>query len=85
LHLNEYIIKNSTYANSMDTVFHELRHQYQTDAIHDPDTFLVDDGSIDEWRANFDDYKTWEEDGEAAYMGQPVEVDARDLGEAAET
>jgi hypothetical protein len=86
---NEYVLDKGDYTRAMETVFHELRHQYQADAKNNPETFLVDDQTVEVWKRNIETNYiapgldlTEDKD---FYRGQPVEVDARDFGSAAAT
>ena len=81
INLNEWAIKHYSYDELKDTVFHELRHQYQRDAARDPDSFLVDDKTLDTWKDNWKEghYKTWDKDGKDAYLNQPIDEDAREF------
>lgn len=49
------------------------------DPFHPPEGVTRDD--VEDWKNNFDDYKSAEDDFDA-YYNQPVESDARDAGEA---
>lgn len=49
------------------------------DPFHPPPGITRDD--VEEWAENFDDYQTYDDDGWDAYLGQPVEEDARESGE----
>lgn len=76
--INEDLLTNGRYyKDTIDTLAHEMRHAYQHEAVRNPDAFQVDANTVAEWRDNFQDYKTPEDDGDAAYWNQPVEVDAR--------
>jgi len=85
VYFNEYFIRKDSYTESMDTVFHELRHQYQADSMNNPDSFLVDDKTIDAWKKESGaNYVQPSEDFDR-YWAQVVEVDARDFGDEAAT
>ena len=76
--INEDLLKNArNYKDTIDTLAHEMRHGYQHEVVRNPDAFQVDENTVTEWRDNFQDYKTPEDDGDDAYTYQPVEVDAR--------
>lgn len=85
LYLNEYLINHRSYSESVDTVFHELRHQYQADSMSNPDSFLVDDKTIEAWRNNSGKNYIQPDVDFDRYWAQVKEVDARDFGGAAET
>lgn len=84
-HANGRIVLNSSLVGSdnvhkvVSTLAHEGRHAYQHAAIDNSGT-EPDAIKAEEWKDNFDDYKTVEKDGYEAYYKQPVEVDAREYG-----
>lgn len=71
------------------TVAHEVRHAQQEKEIddlpfwpwedYDPPPGITEE-QVEEWKDNFEDYKTSEDDGFEAYHDQPVEEDAREAG-----
>ena len=65
------------YKKIMDTMVHEMRHAYQHAVVQNPQSYQVDDKTVDEWSNNFKHYKTIENDGYDAYRDQPIEKDAR--------
>lgn len=73
----------------LGTVAHEVRHAQQHKAVDDLPWWWWEDyhgppgvsqDEVEEWRDNFDDYQTSEDDGFDAYHDQPVERDARETG-----
>jgi len=68
----------------IDTVAHEARHQFQSEAINNPEKFGVDQATINEWKAGMANYTSsaptaydpW------GYFYNPVEIDARYFGES---
>ena len=73
----------------LGTVAHEVRHAQQHKAVDDLPWWWWEDydgppgvsqEEVEEWRDNFDDYKTSDDDGFDAYRDQPVEKDARETG-----
>ena len=69
----------SNYKNIIDTLAHEMRHAYQYAVISNPENYQVDEETVEEWRENFNDYKTTDDDGYQAYRNQPIEKDAREF------
>jgi hypothetical protein len=65
------------------TIAHEVRHSAQNKYVDDyPDLPPgIDPDEVEDWKENFDDYKTSEDDGFDAYWNQPVEEDAREAGD----
>ena len=68
-----------------------MRHAQQHKAVDDLPWWWWEDyhgppgvsqEEVEEWEANFDDYKTSQDDGFDAYHDQPVEEDAREAGSA---
>ena len=73
----------------LGTVAHEVRHAQQHKAVDDLPWWWWEDyhgppgvsqDEVEDWRDNFDDYKTSKDDGFDAYHDQPVEADARETG-----
>ncbi|MBC2932061.1 hypothetical protein [Nocardioides sp. zg-1228] len=73
----------------LGTVAHEVRHAEQHKAVDDLPWWWWEDydgppgvsqEEVEQWRDNFDDYKTSKVDGFEAYRDQPVERDARETG-----
>ncbi len=71
------------------TVAHEVRHAQQHKAVDDLPWWWwekyhgppgVGQPEVEDWRDNFDDYKTSTDDGFEAYHSQPIEADARETG-----
>ena len=84
VYLNEQLIKDpAQLIYLIDTVAHEMRHQFQFEAIRNPEKFGVDAATIKEWTVglqNYSDqyatvYDPW------GYHYNPVEIDARYFGE----
>lgn len=65
------------YDQIMKTMVHELRHGYQYSVVNHPEKYKVSEETINAWRENFNDYKTFEEAGYEEYKNQPIEKDAR--------
>ncbi|WP_248579693.1 hypothetical protein [Nocardioides sp. InS609-2] len=71
------------------TVAHEVRHAQQHKAVDDLPWWWWEDyhgppgvsqEEVEDWKENFDDYKTSQDDGFDAYHDQPIERDARETG-----
>lgn len=82
LHINEEFLKSPSVPafaldNLLDTVIHELRHQYQKEAVADPDRFCASPAQVEAWRENLAEgnYILASEDY-LGYRMQPVEKDA---------
>lgn len=62
----------------LDTVCHEARHQYQTEAIENPDRFPeVSAATVREWERNKINYSNPQQFDIEIYANQLVEADAR--------
>lgn len=85
LHLNtDFLVDPSMLMSLVDTVAHEARHQFQTEAIANPDKFGIDEATVNEWKTGFQVYT---QEGPTAYdpwgyTYNPVEIDARYFGES---
>jgi len=64
----------------VDTLAHEHRHEYQHEAIANPERFGISEEKALEWQQNFDDYISDIDDPEG-YWNQPVERDAREFAD----
>lgn len=87
LHINEkFLISPSdpSFAldNLLNTSVHELRHQYQKEAVSDPTRSCASPAQIEAWRKNFlpGNYVLAKEDY-LGYRMQPVEKDAFDFAD----
>lgn len=85
IHLNpDFLVNPAMLMNLVDTVAHEARHQMQREAIDDPEKFGIDEATVKEWTAGFENYTQempsaydpW------GYQYNPVEIDARYFGES---
>lgn len=70
--------------SAIDTLAHETRHQYQNEAIRDPERFGYTQNAVVPWAEGMRRYTT---EGASAYDPygynyNPVEIDARRFGEA---
>jgi hypothetical protein len=84
VHLNsDFISDPKNLIGMIDTVAHEARHQFQNEAIRNPEKFGIDEATLKEWEFGFNNYSTqlataydpW------GYHYNPVEIDARYFGE----
>ena len=73
--IGSYEFENSGAQENLNTVVHEGRHAYQDHAISNPG-FHSDQGEVDDWSENFDNYYKAEIYGDEIYRNQPVEKDA---------
>lgn len=64
----------------LDTIIHEARHQFQHEAIENPERFGISQQTADIWRNNYTNYISPEDDLEG-YFKQPIEQDARGFAE----
>lgn len=85
IHLdNCYITNPGQIIGVIDTVAHEARHQFQTEAINSPEKFGIDQATINEWAAGINSYTTKEATSYDpwGYFYNPIEIDARYFGES---
>jgi hypothetical protein len=71
--------------SSMDTLLHEMRHEYQRAVIANPENFPeVPSETVAEWAANMPPagYYISDCDDFYGYWNQPIEVDAREWAES---
>ena len=87
LHINEKFLKSPSdpsfaLDNLLNTSVHELRHQYQKEAVSDPARSCASPAQIEAWRKNFlpGNYIPAKEDY-LGYRMQPVEKDAFDFAD----
>ena len=64
----------------IDTVTHEVHHQFQQEVVMHPERFDVSAETVTIWRENLNNYIDWRYDPEG-YWNQPVERDAREFAE----
>ena len=85
LHLNVECLANpADLMRMVDTIAHEARHQFQFEAMQNPEKYPIDDAAIKEWMVGNAVYTTelpsaydpW------GYTYNPTETDARYYGEA---
>jgi hypothetical protein len=78
IHINGSLINSDTPHQALETIAHEGRHAYQYHCINNPIQHPeVKIGQLNEWKSNFENYKTPEFDGYDKYFSQSIEVDAR--------
>lgn len=85
VHLNNDLLKDpSKIISLIDTVAHEARHQFQFEAIRNPEKFGIDQATVKEWTAGLQNYSTQyaTEYDPWGYHYNPVELDARYFGES---
>lgn len=85
VHLNsDFLCDPSMLMQLVDTVAHEARHQFQSEAIANPENFGIDEATIREWSAGKAVYTTelpsaydpW------GYTYNPLEIDSKYFGES---
>jgi hypothetical protein len=85
VYLNNDLLKDpNRVADLINTVAHEARHQFQREAIWNPEKFGIDEATVKEWTVGFE---TYTEQAPTAYdpwgyHNNPVELDARYFGES---
>ena len=63
------------------TIRHELRHGYQTEAIKNPNDFIVSNTMIELWQSNSLNYLSATDNEYDNCIKQILEEDARDFGD----
>jgi hypothetical protein len=64
----------------IDTITHEARHQFQAEVIANPERFEIPAETVAEWKADFENYISPQDDFEGYYK-QSIEKDAREFAE----
>lgn len=69
--------------DAINTIYHEIRHEFQIQAIRNPDKFHVDEKSYKEWKVAKEAYSLIEASalGPFDYEYTPLELDAIHFGE----
>lgn len=84
IHLNESVLADpGQFLKMVDTVAHESRHQFQIQAIADPEGFGISQEQADAWKYGFETYTNeWASAYDlVGYAYNPTESDARIFGE----
>lgn len=85
VHLNSDFLSNpGMLMQLVDTIAHEARHQFQMEAIANPEKFGIDEATINEWAVGKEAYTTalpsaydpW------GYTYNPLEIDSKYFGES---
>lgn len=85
VYLNVMLLEDPKYViNCIDTIAHETRHQFQNEAVRDPERFGISPETAKEWAwaiENYTDqgasrYDPW------GYHYNPIEIDSRYFGES---
>lgn len=85
VHLNEAVLADpGQFLKMVDTVAHESRHQFQMQAMEDPEGFGISQETADAWRFGFESYThEWASEYDlVGYNYNPTESDARIFGES---
>lgn len=61
----------------IQTIIHEMRHAYQHQVVEHPENFSVTQETVEQWRNNFEHYRSMSEYGYDSYVTQPIEYDAK--------
>ena len=74
------------FAEMLDTVVHETRHQFQHNVVMNPEAYPeVPRAVVEEWAGNmpppWSNYYDWDTYGEEMYLNQPIERDANVFAE----
>jgi len=69
---------------AINTIAHEIRHQFQRDVCNNPGKYDIDPLTVAEWTAGFQNYTQQRQTAEDpwGYFFNPVEIDARYFGES---
>ncbi len=85
IHLNEAVLADpSQFLKMVDTVSHESRHQFQIQAMEDPEKFGISQETAAAWRFGHETYTNeWASEYDlVGYNYNPMESDARIFGES---
>ncbi len=82
IHLNEAVVENpGMLGQVLETATHEMRHQFQTDALANPSAFSdIPESVMKTWDYEFRNYINPDYDYQG-YYEQSIECDARDFAE----
>jgi len=81
IHLNENMLDCGLPYSLANTIAHELRHQFQFEAMVNPEKFGIDEASIKAWEYGESTYWYQIFDPETYYTYNPLELDSRYFGE----
>ncbi|HBL40966.1 MAG TPA: hypothetical protein DDY98_05100 [Ruminococcaceae bacterium] len=77
-----HVDSSLSFADTLNTVTHEMRHQFQSEAIANPEKFPdISEETIQRWQYECDNYINGDYDLEA-YANQLIEIDARGFAES---
>jgi len=82
IHLNEAVLDTpGMFGQILDTVTHEMRHQFQNDVLMNPSNFSdIPNNVVENWEYEFNHYISPDYDYQG-YYEQAIECDARDFAE----
>lgn len=78
--INEKTLNNKDSYKVFQTMIHEMRHAYQAASVKDPNSYVVSEETIEQWKNNFEDYKSVDNGySYEEYVSQPIEYDAKNF------
>ena len=81
IHLRQDFVENpNLLIHAIDTIAHEVRHQFQCEAMNNPEKFDIDKGTLNEWIIAGDYYNSTDSYNPLAYQYNPLENDSQDYG-----
>ena len=81
IHLRPEFVENpDLLVRAIDTIAHEVRHQFQSEAMADPEKFGIDSGTLKEWKMADNYYDSADMFNPLSYEYNPLENDSQEYG-----
>ena len=81
IHLRPEFVENpDLLVHAIDTIAHEVRHQFQSEAMADPEKFGIDSGTLKEWKMAGNYYDSADMFNPLSYEYNPLENDSQEYG-----
>lgn len=81
IHLRPEFAQNpNLLIHAIDTIAHEIRHQFQSEAMKNPEKYGIDEGTLKEWRMAQVYYDSADGYNPLSYQYNPLENDSQEYG-----
>jgi hypothetical protein len=81
IHLRPEFTENpNLLIHAIDTIAHEIRHQFQSEAMENPEKYGIDEGTLKEWRMAQVYYDSADGYNPLSYQYNPLENDSQEYG-----
>ena len=81
IHLRPEFAQNpNLLIHAIDTIAHEIRHQFQSEAMKNPEKYGIDEGTLKEWRMAQMYYDSADGYNPLSYQYNPLENDSQEYG-----